>query len=47
MKYNTTEYKDENCTVRIIRPVLTAEERKAREDEVKKALVRFYKETRK
>lgn len=46
MKYNTTEYKGENCTVRIHRPILTAEERKAREDEAKKALVRFYKETR-
>ena len=46
MKYNTTEYKDDNCTVRIIRPVLTEEEQKAREDEAKKALVRFYKETR-
>ncbi len=45
-EYKVTEHKGENCTVRIHRPILTNEERKAREDDVKKALVRFYKETR-
>lgn len=45
-EYQVTEYKGKNCTVRIHRPILTEEERKAREEEVKKALVRFYKETR-
>ena len=46
MKYKTTEYKDEKCTVRIHRPILTAEEKKIRIDNVKKAMVRFYKETK-
>lgn len=46
MKYKTTEYKDEKCTVRIHRPILSAEERELRINEVKKAMVRFYKETR-
>jgi cobalamin biosynthesis Co2+ chelatase CbiK len=46
MKYEVTEYKNEKCTVRIHKPILTAEERKAREEETKKALVTFYKETR-
>lgn len=46
MKYKVTEYKDEKCTVRIRRPILTAEERKIRTDNVKKAMVKFYKETR-
>lgn len=46
MNYQVTEYKGNNCIVRIHRPILSAEERKAREEEVKKALVRFYKETR-
>ena len=43
-KYKTTVYEDEKSIVRIHRPILTDEERKAREDEVKKALVQFYKE---
>lgn len=47
MKYNVTEYKDEKCTVRIHRPILTAEEKSKRIEEVKKAMVRFYKETKK
>lgn len=46
MNYRVTEYKGKNSIVRIHRPILSAEERKAREEEVKKALVRFYKETR-
>ena len=42
--YQVTEYRDEKCIVRVHRPILTAVERKAREEEVKKALVRFAKE---
>ena len=45
-EYKVTEHKSENCIVRIHRPILTAEERKAREEDVKNALVKFYKETR-
>lgn len=43
-EYQVTEYKTDKCTVRIHKPILTKDERKAREDEVKKALVRFEKE---
>ena len=32
------------CIVRIHRPILTDEERKKREEEVKKALIELYKE---
>lgn len=35
------------CIVRIHRPNLTEEERKIREEKVKKALIEFYKETHK
>lgn len=45
-EYLVTEYKDENCTIRIHKPILSAEERRAREEEVKKALVQFEKERR-
>lgn len=45
--YQVTEYKGEKCTVRIHRPILSAEEKKKREDEIKAAMVRFYKETKK
>lgn len=45
-EYQVTEHKTEKYTVRIHRPILSTEERKSREDEVKKAIVRFYKETR-
>jgi hypothetical protein len=46
MKFDVTEYKDEKCTVRIHRPILSAEEKNARTEAVKKAIVRFYKETK-
>ena len=46
IEYKVTEYQSEKCKVRIRRPILTAEEREARVEDVKKALVRFYKETR-
>ena len=46
MNYEVTERKGKNYTARIHRPILTEEERKAREENVKAAMVRFYKETR-
>ena len=47
MKYKVTEYRTKKAIVRIHSPILTDEERIAREEEAKKALVQFYKETRK
>lgn len=46
MRYKVTEYEDEKCIVRVHKPILTAEERRAREDEVRKALVQFEIERR-
>lgn len=46
MEYRTVEFKTDKCIVRVHRPILSAEEKKARVEEVKKAIVRFYKETR-
>ena len=46
MKYTVTEHRTEKYIARIHRPILTEEERKKREDEVRRALVRFYIETR-
>ena len=43
-KYQVTTYETDNCIVTIRKPILTAEERKIREEEVKKAIVRFEKE---
>ena len=43
-KYDTTEYKMKGCTVRVHRPILSEEEYKSRENEVKKALREFGKE---
>jgi hypothetical protein len=37
----------DGCVVRVHKPILSAEERFTREKEVKKALIRYYKETRK
>ena len=42
--YQVTEHKGDNYTVRIRKPILTAEERKKREEEVKAALVQFGRE---
>ena len=47
MKYKVTEYRTKKAIVRIHQPILTAEERKTREENAKSALVQFYKETRK
>ena len=43
-RYQVTVHEDENCIVRIHKPILTAEERKKREEEVKAALVQFGRE---
>ena len=43
-EYQVTEYKNDKCIVRVHKPILTIEERKAREEEIKKALVKFIKE---
>lgn len=45
-EYRVTEHKAENCIVRIHKPILTEEERKAREENIKAALVQFGRETR-
>jgi len=45
--YHVTEYRSNKCIVRVHKPILTVEERKAREEEIKKALVRFAKERNK
>lgn len=42
--YQVTEYRDEKCIVRVHRPILTEEQKKARDEEIKKALVVFAKE---
>lgn len=42
--YQVTEYRDDKCIVRVHKPILTEKERKAREEEIKKALVIFAKE---
>ena len=44
--YQVTEHLGEKCIVRIHKPILSEEERKKREENIKTALVRFYKETR-
>ena len=44
MEYQVTEYKSDKCIVRVHKPILTVEEKKAREEEIKKALVKFAKE---
>ena len=45
-RYQVNEYRNESCIVRIHKPILTAEERRAREKEIKAALVRFEIERR-
>ena len=44
-KYITTEYKGKGYVCRIHKPILSAEERKKREEACKKSIVEFYKET--
>lgn len=43
-KYETLVFKGEGCTVRVHRPILTKEEQRKREEELKKALCRFERE---
>lgn len=44
VEYQVTEYKNDKCVVRVHKPILTVEEKKAREDEIKNALVKWAKE---
>lgn len=46
LEYTVTEYKGKNYTARIHRPILTEEESKVREENIKAAVVQFYKEMR-
>lgn len=43
-EYTVTEHRGKNYVARIHRPILTDEERKAVEENMKTALIRFYKE---
>lgn len=45
-KYETLVFKGEGCTVRVHRPILTKEEQRKRDEELKKALCRFEIERR-
>ena len=45
-EYQVTEIKGENYIARIHRPILSNEERKAREENIKAALVQFERERR-
>jgi hypothetical protein len=44
INYQVTEYETDKAIVVIRKPILTDDERKARDEEIKKALVRFEKE---
>lgn len=46
IEYQVTEHRTPKCIVRVHKPILTEEEAKARDEEIKAALVRFYKEVR-
>jgi hypothetical protein len=46
VEYQVTVVKGKNYTARIRKPILSEEERKLREEAVKKVLVQFYIETR-
>ena len=46
-KYEVTEYQSEKCTIRVHHPILTEEESKIRDKEIKAALVQFGRERRK
>ncbi len=44
LEYQVTVHKCDNYTVRIHKPILTADEKEARENNVKNTIVQFYKE---
>ena len=44
MKYTVTEHRSDKCIVRVHKPILTDDEKKAREDDVKTVLVQFGRE---
>lgn len=46
IKYETTEYKGNGCTVRVHKPILTKEEEHKRKEALKKALCQFEIERR-
>ena len=45
-EYQVTVYEDEKCIVRIHKPILTEEEQKVRDENIKAALVQFEIERR-
>jgi hypothetical protein len=45
-EFTTEVYEDENCIVRIHRPILSEKEKVAQEEKLKSALVRYYRKTR-
>ncbi len=45
VEYQVTEYRSEKCIARIHKPILTDEEQKTAEENIKTALVRFGRET--
>jgi len=47
IEYKTSVYEDERCIARIHKPILTEAEEEKRKDEIRTAIVRFVKETRK
>lgn len=46
-KYKTSVYEEDDCIVRIHKPILSADEKIKREENLKSTLVQYYKETRK
>lgn len=46
MRYEVVENRTAKGIVRVHKPILSAKEREEREQEVRKALVQFWKETR-
>ena len=44
IEYEVKEYQSEKCTIRVHHPILTKEEQKIRDKEIKAALVQFGRE---
>ena len=44
IEYEVKEYQSEKCTIRVHHPILTKEEQKIRDNEIKAALVQFGRE---
>ena len=45
-EYRTVEHRSKGCIVRVHIPILTEEEQRRRDEEIKSALIRFEKERR-